>query len=237
MTIPQFCPAPATLPPGHRIYAIGDIHGCLDKLLALHDLIVQDMADRITQQTTLVHMGDYIDRGPDSAGVIQRLVTGALPSAGTVINLMGNHEQMMIDALDGGDVLLWLDSHAASSLESWGANPAAPVWEWLEHIPTPHLTFIRGLALAHRAGPYFFVHAGIRAGVPLDRQDVHDMLWIREGFLDSDADFGAIIVHGHTPKNEVIVRPNRIGIDTGAVRGGVLTCLVLEEDRMGLIQI
>jgi serine/threonine protein phosphatase 1 len=111
-----------------------------------------------------------------------------------------------------------------------------PPSEWAGQIPRQHLLFLRDLAIRHRVGPYFFVHAGVRPGVKLDQQSRQDMMWIREPFLSSRADHGAVVVHGHTPKREPIVQPNRIAIDTGAVLGGALTCVVLEADKLAFLQ-
>jgi len=234
----DFTPAPASLPPGQRVYAVGDVHGCLDRLQALHGLIAEDLAERPTRHAVLVHLGDYVDRGPDSAGVVAQLAAGdPLPDVPTV-NLMGNHEHMMLTAIATGDseaTGLWLANGGADSLLSWGVPSSAQPREWPSYLPKPHLMFLRDLAVKHEVGGYLFVHAGIRPGIPLDRQSRHDLMWIREPFLSSKAPFGPVVVHGHTPRQEPVVRPNRIGIDTGAVMGGVLTCLVLEADRLGFI--
>ena len=234
----EFVPAPASLPSGQRVYAVGDVHGCLDRLTALHALIAADLAERPVAQPVLVHLGDYVDRGPDSAGVVALLATGApLPGLPTV-NLMGNHEHMMLAALASGETEateLWLANGAADSLHSWGVPRSAQPNDWAAHLPIPHLLFLRDLALRHRAGGYLFVHAGVRPGIKLDQQTRHDLLWIREPFLSSRQDHGAVVVHGHTPHPEPVVRPNRIGIDTGAVMGGMLTCAVLEADRLGFL--
>jgi serine/threonine protein phosphatase 1 len=234
----DFIPAPASLPPGQRVYAVGDVHGCLDRLVALHELIGTDLTERPTESAVLVHLGDYVDRGPDSAGVVARLANGeALPGTLTV-NLMGNHEHMMLAALVSSDAEtteLWLANGGADSLLSWGVPRSAQPREWPNYLPIPHLLFLRDLAVCHEAGGYLFVHAGIRPGIPLERQSRHDLMWIREPFLSSQVTFGPVVVHGHTPRQEPVVRSNRIGIDTGAVMGGVLTCAVLEEDRLGFI--
>jgi len=234
----DFIQAPATLPPGQRVYAIGDVHGCLDRLQAIHALIAEDLAARPTPEPLLLHLGDYVDRGPDSAGVVAKLAAGApLPEVPT-INLMGNHEQMMLAAVATGDAdatELWLANGGADSLLSWGVPRSAQPKEWPSYLPKAHLIFMRDLAVCHEEGGYHFVHAGIRPGIPLERQTRHDLMWIREPFLSSKDSFGPIVVHGHTPRQEPAVRPNRIGIDTGAVMGGVLTCLVLEEDRLAFI--
>ena len=234
----DFIPAPASLPPGQRVYAIGDIHGCLDRLQALHELIAEDLAARPTDAPLLVHLGDYVDRGPDSAGVVARLTEGPpLPDLPTV-NLMGNHEHMMLAAVATGETEateLWLANGGADSRLSWGVPRSAQPKEWSSYLPKPHLVFLRDLEMHHAAGGYLFVHAGIRPGIPLERQSRHDQMWIREPFLSSKEPFGPVVVHGHTPRQEPVVRPNRIGIDTGAVMGGVLTCAVLEGERLGFI--
>lgn len=231
--------APARLPPGHRVYAIGDIHGCADRLGVMHKLIADDMQARPLAEVTLVHLGDYIDRGEDSAGVISRLLQSWPKPGPRIVNLMGNHEEMMLAALDLGDtdsVMHWLSNGGADTLASWGVPRRAKPRDWPRDIPAPHIAFLRGLALRHEAGGYIFVHAGLRPGVPLERQSRHDMLWIREPFLSWQGELPAVVVHGHTPEHDVVKRANRIGVDTGAVMGGVLTCVVLEEDRMGFLR-
>ena len=231
--------APATLPPGQRIYAVGDIHGCLDRLVALHEMIAEDMAARPIAHTTLMHLGDYVDRGADSAQVIDWLINQPPVPADAIVNLMGNHEFMMLSALAGVDKEApshWMTNGGADSLLSWGISRTVPPAEWATRIPRQHLLFLRDLEICRHIGPYLFVHAGIRPGVPLDKQSRQDMMWIREPFLSSRADHGAVVVHGHTPKREPIVQPNRIAIDTGAVLGGALTCVVLEEHRLGFLQ-
>jgi serine/threonine protein phosphatase 1 len=231
--------APATLPPGERVYAIGDIHGCLDRLVSLHEMIAEDIAARPIERTTLVHLGDLVDRGTDSAQVVDWLINQPPVPADEFVNLMGNHEHMMLSALvgvdkDGPD--MWLMNGGADSLMSWGIARNVSAAEWASRIPPQHLLFLRDLAISRRIGPYLFVHAGIRPGVPLDQQSRQDMMWIREPFLSSRADHGAVVVHGHTPKREPIVQHNRIAIDTGAVLGGDLTCVVLEGNMLGFLR-
>jgi serine/threonine protein phosphatase 1 len=235
----EFSTAPATLPPGERVYAVGDVHGCLDRLVALHETIAEDIAARPAEHTTLVHLGDYVDRGTDSAQVVDWLINQPPVPADSFVNLMGNHEQMMLAAVVGVDSEApsqWLMNGGADSLLSWGISRQVPPVEWAAHIPLRHLVFLRDLAISHRIGPYMFVHAGIRPGVKLEAQTRQDMLWIREPFLSSRVNHGVIVVHGHTPKREPVVQPNRIAIDTGAVLGGALTCVVLEEDRLAFLQ-
>ncbi len=233
----SFQEAPASLPDGRRVYAIGDIHGCAERLFALHRAIAADLARRPVSAPLLLHIGDYIDRGPDSAGVIAALAAGPPLRGVPVVNLLGNHEQTMIDALSGDRAAGtdWLYQGGRPALESWGVDPDSPRETWPAGVPPAHLAFVRGLTLSHREGGYLFVHAGIRPGVPLDAQAREDLLRIRQPFLFTDADFGAVIVHGHTPVKAPVVRHNRIGIDTGAVFDGPLTCAVLEGRRIGFL--
>lgn len=235
----DFQPAPAALPPGQRIYAIGDIHGCDAMLAALHGLIAQDLAERPCAAPLLLHLGDYVDRGPDSAGVIARLVAGAAPPGIPMVNLMGNHERTMLDALAGerAAVTDWRISGGREALASWAIDAEADPARWAAQIPPAHRCFVAGLALHHRAGGYLFVHAGVRPGVRFEDQQPDDLLRIRHAFLNSEADFGAVVVHGHSPTRGVVVRANRIGIDTGAVYGRELTCAVLEADRLAFLQV
>jgi serine/threonine protein phosphatase 1 len=229
--------APGRLPAGESIYAIGDIHGCADRLAALHAAIAAHAAAAAPAKITLVHLGDYVDRGPDSAPVVAR-IAGPPPVPGAaVVNLRGNHEAMMLDALTGdrGAVGLWLANAGERTLQSWGVSPTTPPSGWAAAIPAADRAVLAGLKLTHRAGGYLFVHAGIRPSVPIERQDPHDLLWIREPFLSWDRPLDAVVVHGHTPTPQPVIRANRIGIDTGAVMGGVLTCVVLEEDRLGFM--
>ena len=231
--------APATLPPGERVYAIGDVHGCLDRLVTLHEMIAEDIAFRPAEHVTLVHLGDYVDRGADSAQVVDWLINQPPVPADTFINLMGNHEHMMLGAVVGADKDApdhWLMNGGADSLLSWGIARSIPPAEWASRLPRQHLLFLRDLDISRRIGPYFFVHAGIRPGIPLDLQSRQDLLWIREPFLSSQVDHGAVVVHGHTPKMQPTVLPNRIAVDTGAVLGGALTCVVLEADKLAFLQ-
>ena len=183
----DFVPAPATLPRGQRVYAIGDVHGCLDRLAAVHEQIAEDLATRPVDDSVLaVHLGDYVDRGLDSAQVVDWLSGGAPVPVSRVVNLMGNHEDMMLRALPGTDKeanTTWLANGGADSLLSWEISRKAPPTEWTSHIPAEHRTFLAELEISYRQGGYMFVHAGIRPGVPLDKQEKHDMLWIREPFL------------------------------------------------------
>lgn len=232
--------APGRLPDGQRIYAVGDVHGLSERLADLHGRIAADLAARPVAAPLLIHVGDYVDRGPDSAGVIARLRAGPIPGLPT-INLMGNHEAMMLAALAPGPssaALHWLDNGGDKALQAWGLSPNAAAVTWRSRLPDGVEAFLRGLPLRHQQGPYVFVHAGLRPGVPLAEQTPQDMLWIRAQFLNHDGDLGlpdapgVVVVHGHTPMPAPEIRPYRISIDTGAVIGGPLTCLVLERDRL-----
>jgi serine/threonine protein phosphatase 1 len=232
--------APATLPAGQRVYAIGDVHGCADRLEVMHALIRDDLVNRPVADATVVHLGDYVDRGENSAGVLTRLAQGWWPEPQPrVVNLTGNHEAMLLAALDESNpesVLHWLSNGGADTLGSWGLSPRSRPPEWRRHIPAEQLAFLRGLAVFHRQGGYVFVHAGLRPGVPMALQTHDDMLWIREPFLSFKGELPGVVVHGHTPERAPVVRSNRIGVDTGAVMGGVLTCAVLETDRVGFLR-
>jgi len=229
--------APATLPPGRRVYAIGDIHGCDAQLGNLYEIIAEDYARRPFGHAVLLHIGDYVDRGADTAGVLRRLLRGSPVEGMQVVNLLGNHDETMLNALSGDRPAAtdWLFAGGRPALESYGVDPDSPRETWPQSVPREHLDFLRRLTLTHREGGYFFVHGGIRPGVELEKQVREDLLRMRQPFLYSEADFGAVVVHGHTPVKEPVVRHNRIAIDTGAVFGGKLTCLVLEGGTLGFL--
>lgn len=232
------------LAPGHRVYAIGDVHGQLVQLRALHDAIRQDLAEYPAARPVLVHMGDLIDRGPNSAGVLALLLSGSPVHGVPTVNLMGNHEWMFMAALaqqDQREVDNWLDNGGVETLASWGIRPSVPPARWPELVPRAHVLFLSGLAARYRRGGYVFAHAGVRPGVPLTKQTWSDLLWIREPFLERHGALlpdapDLVVVHGHTPQTEPVVRANRIGVDTGAGRGGPLTCAVLDGDDVRFLQ-
>ncbi|MCG6907178.1 MAG: serine/threonine protein phosphatase [Desulfobacteraceae bacterium] len=201
-------------------YAIGDIHGCADKLRGLIDQLDID-----PQRDQLVFVGDYIDRGPASFEVVEYLL-GLKTTLQDVVFLKGNHEQMLEDYLAGPDKLTFLINGGQATLDSYlrhRQTPRAPV------IPPRHQAFFKGLRLFHETENHIFVHAGLKPKVPLDRQDPRDLLWIRSRFIYSEADFGKPVVFGHTPFPEPLVQANKIGIDTGAVYGHQLTCVKLPD--------
>ena len=235
----RFIRAPGRLPRGRRVYAIGDIHGCRDRLVALHRLVATDFAARPTGSAVLVHLGDYIDQGPDSAGVVTLLSTGPPIPGIAVINLLGDHERMLLDALDGDRAAAtdWLWAGGKQALPSWGLDPDLPRQHWQAALPSAQVAWLRGLALTHREGDYLFVHAGIRPGVPLRQQSRDDLTTMRHPFLSTQQDFGVVVVHGHSSTPSVPITANRIGLDTGAGIGGKLTCAVLEDDVVGLLAV
>lgn len=236
---------PAFVPEGFRIYAVGDIHGRLDLLDQLLRMIVLDSSVKSPAQTQLIFLGDYIDRGPDSAQVIDRLIRG-LPVQFQHVCLRGNHEDMMLRSVaNGAELPLWLRNGGMETLESYGidisrsevgANNAKLLTDHLaQAVPEAHWRFLRELRNNISIGDYFFVHAGVRPEIALDHQNPQDCFWIREEFLKYSKSFGKIIVHGHTPVPEPEMLHNRIGIDTGAFITGRLTALCLERDQRQLL--
>lgn len=236
--------APGRLAPGRRVYAIGDVHGCADRLFELHEQIARHLAEAPCAAPLLVHVGDLIDRGPDSARVVARLAMEPPVRGMATVNLMGNHEWMMLRAIASGeprDVGHWMNNGGEAALKSWGIAAATPPAQWPDMIPDAHLVFLRDLLPYHAVDGYLFVHAGVVPGIALEDQRRRDLLWIREGFLDWDGVMlpeapETAIVHGHTPVPAPELRAHRLGIDTGAVKGGALTCAVLEDDQVGFLQ-
>ena len=222
---------------GARAYAVGDVHGCLALLEDLLAKIETDLAERPVGEAYLIFVGDLIDRGPDSAGVIERLRRYE-PRGLRTIFLMGNHEEYLLRILSGerGKLDSWLTYGGKECVESYGLSSeqliVLPEGEALallrRTVPESHRRFIESFADTFRFGDYLFVHAGIRPGLALEEQSRADLRWIREPFLDDSGEHGFVVVHGHTIVDAVEERPNRIGIDTGAYRSGVLTALVVE---------
>lgn len=238
-------PLPA-VPHGQRIYAIGDIHGMLDLLDRLLAIVVADDAERSpVERRTLIFLGDYIDRGPESRGVVDRMLTG-MPAGFEVIHLKGNHEEILLRCLvDPGAVPPWLANGGLQTLASYGViekdvhgvqpRPSVISPALARALPQEHRAFYGGLPLSVTFGDYFFVHAGVRPGTPLDRQAERDCLYIREPFLSHKRSFGKVVVHGHTPTPEPELRTNRIGIDTGGVFWGRMCALRLEGVEQGFV--
>lgn len=193
-----------------RLLAIGDIHGCLRQLLELLDRVAPSAEDQ------LVFLGDYVDRGPNSAGVIDYLIEfgRAFPAS---VFLRGNHEEMFADYLAGQDPTAFLLNGGLKTLSSYHDNRQWP-------IPQAHRTFLDSLTNHYQTDTHIFVHAGLRPGVPLVEQDTRDLLWIRQEFINSDFDWGKTVVYGHTPLQEPYLTGSRMGLDTGCVYGRQLTC-------------
>ena len=235
----------ASAPDGVRLYAIGDIHGRLDLLEALLSLIERDQEGRADLPVTLIFLGDYVDRGPDSSGVVERLIRGFSPPYAPVF-LKGNHEDLLLSFLNdpitgphwlynGGDAALLSYGFEPETVQlaAWGGPEglAEVAQQFRAALPEVHLHFYEALRLSCRIGDYFFTHAGVRPNVPLDQQSEHDLLWIRKEFLNSKEDFGAVVVHGHTPTRAPEDLRNRVGLDTYAVRSGKLTAAGFEGSQ------
>ncbi len=236
---------PARVPDGLRVYAVGDIHGRFDLLEALYGQIRRDLEARAPLRSVEVFLGDYVDRGPQSREVVEWMLAGK-PVTDERICLCGNHEQMLLRALhDPSAIGHWFGNGGLETLISYkpiprhilaGMTVTAALAEVTAAVPAGHVAFLRDLRRTAEFGDYLFVHAGLRPGRPLEHQDPEDLIWIREPFLSSAADFGKVVVHGHTPAAAPDIRRNRINIDTGAVFSGTLTCLVLEGETRRFLQ-
>jgi serine/threonine protein phosphatase 1 len=223
-----------------RLYAVGDIHGRLDLLDILLELIGRDAASARERKVIRLFVGDYVDRGPHSSAVVARLLQ-LQREEGDCVFLRGNHDQMMLEFRKNAVCYpRWRALGAEETLQSYGVAP--PIFEdpqaleearqaLVKAVPPAHWAFLDATQLSHVSGDYLFVHAGIRPGVFLEEQKPHDMMWIREEFLSSALSFEKFVVHGHSPSDKPDVRANRIGIDTRAFRTGRLTALCLEGDK------
>lgn len=220
-----------------RLYVIGDIHGRLDLLDRVIAAIGRDV-ERHGSDALTVTLGDYIDRGPASRGVLDRLIGNPFPTPH--VALKGNHEELLEGFIDDPTVAEhWRRLGGLETLHSYGV-PVSGVMVGKNYeeaadrlraaLPAEHASFLQSLKTSLSYGRYFLCHAGVRPGVPLEKQSAKDLLWIRDEFLNSTKDFGKIVVHGHTPVEEPEVLANRINIDTGAFATGRLTCVVLTED-------
>jgi serine/threonine protein phosphatase 1 len=228
------------------VYAVGDIHGRLDLLQAIDGLIAEDIAARPSRRPTVCHLGDYIDRGPQSAQVIEYLSTTVNASLSRVF-LKGNHEDRMLEFLakPAAHGASWLHFGGREALASYGVSIGDEVlagdWDRVRdqlqaRLPATHLAFLRTLRLAFVWRGYVFVHAGLSPDRPMSAQDPHDLMWIKEPFQSSTRQWPRRIVHGHVVGPQPVFRANRIGIDTGASRSGRLTCLVLSDGAPRILQ-
>lgn len=236
----------AAIPAGQRLYAIGDIHGRADLLEDLLRRIDADNAVRPESEVTLIFLGDLIDRGPDSAQVVERLMRVKAEHPRTRI-LLGNHEEVFLQALrDGGIGALRYSLRIGgdATVMSYGLTDQEykrTTFEQLydivrERVPAAHLDFMEGFEDMIVIGDYAFVHAGVQPGTPLAQQKISDLRWIRGDFLDHRGPLEKIIVHGHSIADEVEIRPHRIGLDTGAYASGILTAMGFEGSERWLVQ-
>ena len=231
-------------PKGTRIYAIGDVHGRADLLEEMHAAILDDSAG-YDGEKQVVYLGDFIDRGMESRQVLDILLERPLPGFESVY-LMGNHEYALLNFLDDPESISgWLSWGGRETLYSYGIKCGlSPSPEELQNLarelaitmPAGHVELIENSRLCHHAGGYYFVHAGVRPGVPIEDQRFEDQLWIREPFISSEANHGAVVVHGHTINEEITQTPSRIGLDTGAYYTGILSCLVVEGEEQRFLQ-
>jgi serine/threonine protein phosphatase 1 len=230
---------PASVPQSTRIYAIGDLHGRVDLLDEVISHIDTDLARYPASRAVQIFLGDYVDRGPASRDVIDRLIERS--RAHEMIFLKGNHESFLIEFLQNPNVLEdWRQFGGLETLISYGLNPSLNPGETERRnlatalagvLPESHRQFLGALKPFYACGDFLFVHAGVKPGVPLAQQKEEDLLWIRDEFLACEDDFGKLVVHGHTPVRKPDVRTNRINIDTGAFATGRLTCLIIEGDK------
>jgi serine/threonine protein phosphatase 1 len=228
------------LPDGVRVYAVGDIHGRADLLKEMFAVIDADMARNPMDRAIEIFLGDYIDRGPYSRQTLDLLI--ARSRSRETVCLKGNHEAYCLEVLrDPAKLEAWRQFGGLQTLMSYGIkpslNPSAAeqpglIRALIEAMPRDHLRFLQDLKPSFLCGDFFFVHAGVRPGIPLNKQQEVDLLWIRDDFLNSDQDFGKFIVHGHTPVREPDIRPNRANIDTGAYATGNLTLLTIQGSSM-----
>jgi serine/threonine protein phosphatase 1 len=231
---------PPGLPAGVRIYAFGDIHGRADLLEKMFAVIDVDVSRNPVERPIEVYLGDYIDRGPYSCETLKLLIERS--QTREMVCLKGNHEAYCLEVLrDPAKVDDWRQIGGLQTLLSYGVqpslNPTAAeqvrlIKELKAAMPRDHVRFLQGLKSSFSCGDFFFVHAGVKPGIPLDEQQEHDLLWIRDEFLDSEEDFGKFIVHGHTPVRAPDIRANRANIDTGAYATGNLTLLTIQGSSM-----
>jgi len=208
-----------------KLFAIGDIHGCASKLKAIIDKVSIDR-----ERDTLVFIGDYIDRGPDSKKVVD-IILNIKKNLDNVICLIGNHEQMLIDYhLHGAGEEIFFQNGGDVTAHSYGLKKTDRRVKM--NIPEEHIHFYQSLLPYYETEHFIFVHAGLRPGIPLTGQHMEDIIWIRNDFIRSTYDFSKKVVFGHTPLAKPLIEKNKIGIDTGAVYGGKLTCIELTEMKV-----
>ncbi len=229
------------------MYAIGDVHGRLDLIKQAHKAIDLDLAERPVANTIEILIGDIVDRGAASCGVIDAIAARRSEIDHDVLCLKGNHEDMFLAFLDDAEVFeAWREVGGYETLLSYGLQ-RQPITSradrvdlrdrFMELFPPEHGTFLDALPNYWIENDYLFVHAGLKPGIPIELQDPNDLLWIRDEFLESAADHGRHVIHGHTPVQDIDHRSNRTNIDIGAYATGVLACLVLESDTVEALKI
>ena len=236
---------PPQVPGGQRVYAVGDVHGRMDLLVRLVDHIRDDNSDREPAKTRIIVLGDFIDRGPDSAATLSFLREWSTDKIELLV-LLGNHERALIESLQGDEVTqdLWMGMGGAATLKSYGVEPRrtqepglAFADRLLTALTTETVGWLQSLPLSWRSGDYFFCHAGVRPGVPLDEQRPEDLLGIKSDFLRSKSYHGAVIVHGHSDcGSEPVIASNHLCLDTGAYKSGRLTAAGFQGEKMWIIK-
>lgn len=231
-------------PANSRLYSVGDIHGCHQLLQQLMTKIAEDAAASPTLKKELIFLGDYIDRGLGSRETIEHLIHSKIDGV-EIVYLRGNHEEILLRIIDGDldSIPSWLQYGGIATLASYGIPLSHTQFDnhkmirsaLQEKVPAHHIEFLEKSRSHYESGDYYFVHAGLRPGLSLEKQNDRDRLWIREPFLSSSHHFGKVVVHGHSISMDPELLPNRIGIDTGAYATGRLTCLVLEGQERRLI--
>ncbi|AWC25259.1 metallophosphoesterase family protein [Aminobacter sp. P9b] len=232
-------------PEGIRVYAIGDIHGHLDLLTEMHGRIAAEIERDKPSDWRIVHLGDLVDRGPDSRGVIEYLLAATARDSRNIV-LTGNHDTGFLDFLAKPDADGLFARHGGQeTARSYGVGLNMSDASGLRQshvqlvtaVPDSHLRFLRALPYSASFGDFFFCHAGIRPGIPLDQQDPQDLIWIRNQFLNHPGLHPKVVVHGHTPQAEPEVLANRVNIDTGVFYSGVLTALVIDGAEKRLFSV
>lgn len=243
--MPEVDFAAARAPEGMRLYAIGDVHGCRDLLVRMHEAIEEEIARERPGDWRIIHLGDYCDRGPDTKGVIDFIIARQAADR-RIISLRGNHDDGMLNFLTaGGEWRIFTNNGGDTTAASYGvrADFATP---WMLEasrdalnaaMPAAHRAFLEALQYQASFGDFMFCHAGVRPGVPLDRQDRHDLMWIRNEFHDHDGLYERVIVHGHTPVATADIRRNRVNLDTRAFASGMLSAIAIEGDRKRILEV
>jgi serine/threonine protein phosphatase 1 len=234
----------ASVPEGTLVFAIGDVHGRADLLKTLLTFI-GGHSESGNAKTVVIGLGDYVDRGPDSAGAIDALCDFRRHNNIELVWLRGNHEAMFANFLEAPNRIgpEWLEQGGLETIRSYGCDVGRRPYDFdkvrddmARRLPIHHIRFLESLRSSLTIGDFFFCHAGVRPNIALTSQSERDLMWIRSGFADRDAPFAKVIIHGHTPVATPDVRTHRINIDTGAYLSGVLTCLAIDSKSIGFIQ-